>query len=62
MNKVAHYLQEHPVGEVMTAADARKYVSTGAIYLGLPRCLSSIPAATVSTTYMTICPERRHNY
>lgn len=28
MNKVAHYLQEHLVGEVMTSADARKYFST----------------------------------
>ncbi len=28
MNKVAHYLQEHLVGEVMTGADARKYFST----------------------------------
>jgi FAD/FMN-containing dehydrogenase len=28
MNKVAHYLQEHLVGEVMTSSDARKYFST----------------------------------
>lgn len=28
MNKVAHYLQEHIAGEVMTGADARKYFST----------------------------------
>ncbi len=28
MNKVAHYLQEHLVGEVMTSADACKYFST----------------------------------
>lgn len=28
MNKVAHYLQEHVVGEVMTSTDARKYFST----------------------------------
>jgi FAD/FMN-containing dehydrogenase len=28
MNKVAHYLQEHLVGEVMTSADARRYFST----------------------------------
>lgn len=28
MNKVAHYLQEHLVGEVMTGTDARKYFST----------------------------------
>ena len=30
MSKVAHYLQEHLVGEVMTSADARKYFSTDA--------------------------------
>jgi len=30
MNKVAHYLQEHLVGEVMTSADARTYFSTDA--------------------------------
>lgn len=28
MNKVAHYLQEHLTGEVMTGSDARKYFST----------------------------------
>lgn len=28
MNKVAHYLQEHLTGEVITSADARKYFST----------------------------------
>jgi FAD/FMN-containing dehydrogenase len=28
MNKVAHYLQEHLTGEVMTGTDARKYFST----------------------------------
>ena len=28
MNKVAHYLQEHLTGEVMTSGDARKYFST----------------------------------
>lgn len=28
MNKVAHYLQEHLIGEVMTSADACKYFST----------------------------------
>lgn len=28
MNKVAHYLQEHVVGEVMTSSAARKYFST----------------------------------
>ncbi|MFZ1249592.1 MAG: FAD-binding oxidoreductase [Candidatus Saccharimonadales bacterium] len=28
MSKVAHYLQEHLLGEVMTSADARRYFST----------------------------------
>ena len=28
MSKVAHYLQEHLVGEVMTSADARRYFAT----------------------------------
>jgi FAD/FMN-containing dehydrogenase len=28
MNKVAHYLQEHVAGEVMTSSDARSYFST----------------------------------
>ncbi|MDB5185267.1 MAG: hypothetical protein JWN38_1075 [Candidatus Saccharibacteria bacterium] len=30
MSKIAHYLQEHLVGEVMTSADARRYFSTDA--------------------------------
>lgn len=30
MSKVAHYLQEHLVGEVMTSTDARRYFSTDA--------------------------------
>lgn len=30
MNKVAHYLQEHLVGEVMTSADAKRYFATDA--------------------------------
>ncbi len=30
MSKVAHYLQEHVVGEVMTGADARRYFATDA--------------------------------
>lgn len=33
MSKVAHYLQEHVVGEVLTSSDARKYFSTdGSIF------------------------------
>src|SRR6476620_1509938 len=30
MNKIADYLQEHLVGEVITSPDARKYFSTDA--------------------------------
>lgn len=30
MSKIAHYLQEHLLGEVMTSADARKYFATDA--------------------------------
>jgi glycolate oxidase len=30
MSKVAHYLQEHLLGEVMTSVDARRYFSTDA--------------------------------
>lgn len=37
MNKVAHYLQEHLVGEVMTGDDARKYFSTdGSVFSTAP--------------------------
>lgn len=37
MNKVAHYLQEHLAGEVMTGADARKYFSTdGSVFEVVP--------------------------
>lgn len=37
MNKVAHYLQEHLSGEVMTSADARKYFSTdGSVFSVTP--------------------------
>ena len=28
MSKVAHYLQEHLIGEVITSADARRYFAT----------------------------------
>jgi FAD/FMN-containing dehydrogenase len=35
MSKVAHYLQEHVQGEVMTSVDARKYFSTDASILTL---------------------------
>lgn len=37
MNKVAHYLQEHLTGEVLTSADARKYFSTdGSVFALMP--------------------------
>ena len=37
MSKVAHYLQEHLLGEVMTSADARKYFATdGSIFSLVP--------------------------
>ncbi len=37
MSKVAHYLQEHLIGEVMTSADARRYFSTdGSIFAVTP--------------------------
>lgn len=37
MSKVAHYLQEHLVGEVLTSADARRYFSTdGGIFSVTP--------------------------
>jgi FAD/FMN-containing dehydrogenase len=43
MNKVAHYLQEHLVGEVMTSADARKYFSTDASIFGVMPMLVVYP-------------------
>jgi len=37
MSKIAHYLQEHVVGEVLTSADARKYFSTdGGVFTVTP--------------------------
>lgn len=37
MNKVAHYLQEHLIGEVITSADARRYFSTdGSVFAVTP--------------------------
>ena len=36
MNRVAHYLQEHVVGEVMTGSDARKYFSTDNSIFNIP--------------------------
>ena len=43
MNKVAHYLQEHLVGEVMTSADARKYFSTDASVFSLTPAIVLYP-------------------
>lgn len=43
MNKVAHYLQEHLVGEVMTGADARKYFSTDASIFTVPPAIVVYP-------------------
>ncbi len=40
MNKVAHYLQEHLVGEVLTSLDARKYFSTdGGVFEVMPQLI-----------------------
>lgn len=37
MSKVAHYLQEHLIGEVMTSPDARRYFATdGSIFTVMP--------------------------
>lgn len=37
MNRVAHYLQEHLLGEVLTSTDARKYFSTdGGVFSVVP--------------------------
>lgn len=43
MNKVAHYLQEHLVGEVMTGTDARRYFSTDASIFTIPPALIVYP-------------------
>src|SRR3990167_5032710 len=43
MNKVAHYLQEHLVGEVMTGNDARKYFSTDASICTIPPAIVVYP-------------------
>lgn len=43
MNKVAHYLQEHLIGEVMTSSDARKYFSTDSSVLMLPPAIVVYP-------------------
>ena len=43
MSKIAHYLQEHLVGEVMTSTDARRYFATDASILALPPALVVYP-------------------
>jgi FAD/FMN-containing dehydrogenase len=43
MSKVAHYLQEHLVGEVMTSTDARRYFSTDASVLSVTPALVAYP-------------------
>jgi FAD/FMN-containing dehydrogenase len=43
MSKVAHYLQEHLIGEVMTSADARRYFSTDASVLSVTPALIAYP-------------------
>lgn len=43
MSKVAHYLQEHLVGEVMTSTDARRYFATDGSVLQLAPALIAYP-------------------
>ncbi len=43
MNKVAHYLQEHLVGEVITASDARSYFSTDGSILSITPAIIVYP-------------------
>lgn len=43
MSKVAHYLQEHLVGEVMTSADARRYFATDTSVLTLTPAIVVYP-------------------
>lgn len=43
MSKVAHYLQEHLVGEVMTSVDARRYFATDASIFSLPPAIVVYP-------------------
>ena len=43
MSKVAHYLQEHLIGEVMSSADARQYFSTDASILSVPPSIIVYP-------------------
>jgi FAD/FMN-containing dehydrogenase len=43
MSKIAHYLQEHLVGEVMTSADARRYFATDASIMTMAPALVVYP-------------------
>jgi FAD/FMN-containing dehydrogenase len=43
MSKVAHYLQEHILGEVMTSTDARRYFATDGSILQLAPALIAYP-------------------
>jgi FAD/FMN-containing dehydrogenase len=43
VSKVAHYLQEHLVGEVLTATDARRYFSTDSSILQIAPSLIAYP-------------------
>lgn len=43
MSKVAQYLQEHLVGEVMTSADARRYFATDSSIFSIPPALVVYP-------------------
>ncbi len=43
MSKVAHYLQEHLLGEVMTSTDARRYFATDSSILQLAPALIAYP-------------------
>jgi FAD/FMN-containing dehydrogenase len=43
MSKIAHYLQEHLVGEVMTSVDARRYFATDGSIFSIPPALVVYP-------------------
>lgn len=43
MSKVAHYLQEHLIGEVMVSADARRYFATDGSILAVPPAVIVYP-------------------
>jgi FAD/FMN-containing dehydrogenase len=43
MSKIAHYLQEHVIGEVMTSVDARRYFATDASIFSLAPALVIYP-------------------